>query len=87
MHGSLLVHEQRMQEFQTEEQVLKMIDDDRPPKVRGGRNAFRGGRNSRGCKGTDRQSFNKATIECFKCHKLCHFQYECSDWEKKANYA
>ena len=30
---------------------------------------------------------NKAIIECFKCHKLGHFQYECPNWEKCANYA
>nr|KYP59803.1 Retrovirus-related Pol polyprotein from transposon TNT 1-94 [Cajanus cajan] len=34
-----------------------------------------------------RQPLNKAIIECFKCHKLRKFQYECPDWEKKANYA
>lgn len=27
-----------------------------------------------------------ALIECFKCHKLGHFQYECPEWEKRANY-
>lgn len=26
-------------------------------------------------------------VECFKCHKLGHFQYECPSWEKSANYA
>ena len=44
---------------------------------------FRGGRG----RGRGRQSLNKVIIECFKCHKLGHFQYECPDWEKKANYA
>jgi len=34
-----------------------------------------------------RQAFNKAEVECFKCHKLGHFQYECPTWEKKVNYA
>ena len=29
----------------------------------------------------------KATIECFKCHQLGHYQYECPDVEKNANYA
>eukprot|EP00257_Ricinus_communis_P024695 XP_025012109.1 uncharacterized protein LOC112533883 [Ricinus communis] len=33
-----------------------------------------------------RQSYNKATIERFKCHKLGHFQYECPSWDKEANY-
>lgn len=32
-------------------------------------------------------SFNKATIECYRCHRLGHFQYECSSWNKEVNYA
>ncbi|RDX85060.1 hypothetical protein CR513_33802, partial [Mucuna pruriens] len=78
LHGSLLVHEQRMQEFQTKEHVLETTNDDRPIRGRGGRGRGRG----RG-----RQSLNRSIVECFKCHKLGHFQYECPDWEKKANYA
>lgn len=39
LHDSLLVHEQRMKGFQIEEHVLKIIDDDRPPKGRGDRDA------------------------------------------------
>ncbi|RDY10300.1 hypothetical protein CR513_05204, partial [Mucuna pruriens] len=38
-------------------------------------------------RGRGRQPFNKAIIECFKCHKLGHFQYECPSWENGANYA
>jgi hypothetical protein len=26
-------------------------------------------------------------VECYKCHQLGHFQYECSSRDKKANYA
>jgi hypothetical protein len=37
-------------------------------------------------RGRGRQSFNKALVECYKCHKLGHFQYECSSWDKEANY-
>lgn len=37
--------------------------------------------------GASRGSFNKAMVECYKCHKLGHFQNECPDWEKGANYA
>ena len=25
-------------------------------------------------------------MECYKCHKLRHFQYECPSWEKGAHY-
>jgi len=83
-HDSLLVHEQRMQGFQIEEQVLKITTNDRPTWGRGGRGAFRGGRNinNRARCGRGRQSFNKAFIECFKCHKMDHFQHECPDFEK-----
>ncbi|GAA0159622.1 transmembrane signal receptor [Lithospermum erythrorhizon] len=44
------------------------------------RNAF--GRS----RGGGRQPFNKSAIECFKCHKFGHFQYECPLWNKEAHY-
>ncbi|XP_073220720.1 uncharacterized protein [Cicer arietinum] len=44
LHGSLLVHEQRMHEPQVEEQVLKVTHDDRFGRGRGGRAFSRGGR-------------------------------------------
>ena len=62
--------------------MLKVAQEDRLGRGRG-RGVFRGGRG----RGRGRQSLNKAIIECFKCHKLGHFQYECFDLEKKANYA
>lgn len=46
-----------------------------------GRGAFRG----RG-RGRINPAFNKALIECYKCHQLGHFQYECPKWEKETNY-
>lgn len=46
----------------------------------------RGRGSSRG-RGRGRQSYTKALIECYKCHKLGHFQYECPSWEKGVNYA
>lgn len=81
LHGSLLVHGQRMQGHQEEEQLLKVTYDERSGRGRG-RSMNRGGRG----RGRGRHAFNKSTVECFKCHKLGHFQYECPDWEKKANY-
>lgn len=26
-------------------------------------------------------------MECYRCHKLGHFQFECPTWDKEANYA
>lgn len=91
LHGSLLVQEQRMQGCLEEEQALRVSYNDKPGRGRG-RDSFRGGRGKdsfqggRG-RGRGRSYQNKATIECFKCHQLGHYQYECPDWEKQANYA
>jgi len=79
LQSSLLVHEQRMTYQGEEKQVLQIINEDKGGRSRGrgkGRDFFRG-------RGRGRQSFNKAEIECFKCHKLEHFQYECPTWKKK----
>ena len=54
LHGSLLVHEQRMQGYQEEENVLKVAQEDRSGGGRG-RGVFRGGRG----RGRGRQSLNK----------------------------
>ncbi|KAG7588829.1 Zinc finger CCHC-type [Arabidopsis suecica] len=49
--------------YEEEDQELNVIG-------RGG-GSFRGRGQGRG------RLFNKATIECYRCHKLGHFQYEC----------
>ena len=79
LQSSLMVHEQRMKGHKEEEQVLKITNAGRT----GGRGRGRG----RGGRGRGRQFFNREHVECFKCHKLGHFQYECPMWEKNANYA
>lgn len=38
-------------------------------------------------RGRGRQSINRATIECYKCHKLGHYQNEYPLWHKEVNYA
>jgi hypothetical protein len=45
-----------------------------------GKTAFKGGR--RQGRGRGRLNWSKDTVECYECHKLGHFQYEC-----QANYA
>ncbi|XP_019423075.1 PREDICTED: uncharacterized protein LOC109332546 [Lupinus angustifolius] len=81
LHDSLLVYEQRVQGYQKEEHVLKVAQEDRSSRGRG-QCVFRGGRG----RGRRRQPLNKAIIECFKCHRLRHYQYECPSSEKKTNY-
>ncbi|KAK4439532.1 hypothetical protein Salat_0288100 [Sesamum alatum] len=68
----------KFQRHRIEEQALKVTHD----RGRGrGRGAYRG----RG-RGRERARFNKETLECYKCHKLGHFQYECPE-NTEANYA
>ena len=51
-----------------------------------GHGTYRGrGRGRR--RGRGRVDFNKATVECYRCHQLGHFRYECPSGNKEANYA
>lgn len=75
LHNSLLVHEQRMNIEKEEEQVSKVATE----------TSYRG-RGKGGYRGRGRALINRSTVECYKCHKIGHFKYECPDWEKDANY-
>ncbi|KAJ8900016.1 hypothetical protein K2173_024129 [Erythroxylum novogranatense] len=71
LQSSLLVHEQRMSSHVAEEHALKISHGDH---LEGqGRGQGRGGRG----RGRGRSSFDKSTVECYNCHKLGHFQWEC----------
>ncbi|GAU45216.1 hypothetical protein TSUD_244210 [Trifolium subterraneum] len=87
LQSSLLVQEQIMKNQKEEEQFLKVSHggrgygrEDSSNRARGSRGRERGGRGGR--------SFNKENVECYRCHKLGHFQSECPSWEEdNANYA
>jgi hypothetical protein len=86
LQSSLIVHEQKFHKSSREEQALAVTHEERhigSGSGRGrGRTAFRGGRG----RGRGRQPYNKSIVECYKCHYLRHYQYECPTWDKQANY-
>lgn len=77
LQSSLLVHEQRMGGYKEEEQALKVTSAGKSE----GRGRGRGRGGSKGGRGR-RRSLNKGLVECYKCHKLGHFQYECPNGKK-----
>lgn len=84
LQSSLLVHEQRMIGHVVEEQSLKVVHEENYGGRGRGRRSYRGRGREKG-----RQIFDKSTTECYNCHELGHFQYECPkrDKEGKVNYA
>ena len=95
LQSSLLVHEQRMIKYVVEEQALKVTTYEGTTSLGRGRGlgGFRGKGRGRG-KGRQLPynqgvQFDKASVECYQCHKLGHYQYECPDKEKetKVNFA
>ncbi|KAK1433672.1 hypothetical protein QVD17_10587 [Tagetes erecta] len=83
LQSTLIVHEQKFKRpGKEEEQVLKVNYEENTNS--GGRGRGRSNTRGRG-RGRGRSFFNKETVECYKCHKLGHFQYECP-MGKEANY-
>jgi len=80
LQSSLIVHEQKFHKYDREEQALKVTHEERSGGRGRGQGSFRG-------RGRGRPFFDKSVVECYKCHKLGHFQYECPSWDKEANYA
>ena len=76
-----MVHEQkfRRSNINGEEQVLKV--EGRTKISNRGRGTYRGRGRIRG-----RSTFNKTTVEYYRCHDLGHFQYECPKINKELNY-
>jgi len=75
LQSSLLVHEQRMSRHTLDEQALQVTNAIQP----GGRNWSR--ERGRG-RGRGQSVFDKSMIECYNCHGLGHFQWECTKKEK-----
>jgi len=78
LQSSLLAHEQRMHSHVVEEQALKITHNNNGSKFGRSSNIFRGRGRGRG-----RQGFDKSLVECFYCHDLGHFQYECPKKSKE----
>jgi len=80
LQSSLFVHEQKFKRHDIDDHALRIYDDRFSGRGRG-RSNYRG----RGSGGRT-QVFNRDMVECFRCHKLGHFQYECPTMNKAANY-
>lgn len=80
LQSSLLVQEQHMKSQNQD------IDVEQALKVSNGERGFVGYGRGRGRSGA-RGRINKASVECFKCRKLGHYQNECPLWEENANFA
>ncbi|KAJ8770604.1 hypothetical protein K2173_018095 [Erythroxylum novogranatense] len=61
-----------------EQRMSTHVEEEHAFKVSHGR----GGRE----RGRGRQSRNKAIVECYNCHKLGHFQWECPQKENETNF-
>ncbi|CAM8947308.1 unnamed protein product [Rhodiola kirilowii] len=79
LQSTLVVHEQKFSRLHNDEEHVLKVEDRSSNRGRG-RGTGRG-------RGRGRQSYNRDIVECFKCHKLGHFYYECPKLNKEANYA
>lgn len=87
LQTSLLVHEQKVIEKRSEEQVLQVENEPRNAQGRG-RGTFQRGRSHFRGRGRARPFVNRSAIKCFRCGNQGHYQFECPSSEKGVvNYA
>lgn len=86
LHSLLLVHEKKVRHKKSKEKLLNVAHDSYSGHDRGRSNYPRGGGNNSRGRGRTKSGNDKATIECFRCHKMGHFQYECPSMKREANY-
>ncbi|XP_068474602.1 uncharacterized protein [Phaseolus vulgaris] len=84
LQASLQIHESKVVERRSEEHVLQVENVSR--NAQRGKGVYRGrGRSS--YRGRGKSFVNRATIQCFRCGKQGHYQFECTSDEKRVNYA
>lgn len=81
LQASLQIHESKVTEKKSQEQVLQVENE---PRGARGRGIWRGrGRSSYRGRGRGRSAVDRSTITCFNCEKKGHYSFECTE---KANY-
>lgn len=85
LQASLEIHEDKVIEKRGEEQVLQVENEPKNAQGRGRWTPQRGRGSHRG-RGRGRSFVNRSAINCFRCGKQGHYQFECTSMEKGVNY-
>ncbi|KAJ1408626.1 Zinc finger, CCHC-type [Sesbania bispinosa] len=83
LQSSLLVHEQKVREKRSEEQVLQVEHGTRYGRGRGRNNSQRGSSSYVRGRGRAKTFANRNAIICYRCQKQGHYQFECPNLERK----